>query len=114
MPRPSGEDIRDVDPGKRSPSNTVEAYVDVEHCGHTFRCLAGLRWCLVGVRGGRRVCLEDGTDREEEDAHAERGDHQGEFTTQGFNTEEDEDDGDDDLDNTWIRFSGRVCAVVQV
>ena len=103
MPCASREDIRDIDPGKRTPAHAVEAHVDVEHGSHGLGCIAGLR-CRVRVRVGAGdwwwVCLEDGANDEEEDTHAEGGDDEGKFTTQGFDTEEDEDGGGDDLDDT--------------
>jgi len=100
MSGPGGEDIGNIDPRKRSPSHRIEAHVDVQQSGHT---LTG-RWWLndraIRWRLLRRMRLENGSNNKEQCSHAKRGDLKRQFTSKGFNTEEDEDRGGYHFDYT--------------
>lgn len=65
MPRPVGEYIGAVDPRHGAPSPGVRHDVDVEEARH------GLRGFGDGTADDWRVCFEQGSDHEEEDAHPE-------------------------------------------
>lgn len=74
MPRSCRENVRHVNPWERSPPHRVKADVNVEHRSHAFGGRGG--WGRGLARQGRHdgVRLEDGTDDEKGDAHAECGD----------------------------------------
>ena len=100
MPCPGREYIGDVDPWQWSPTHGIEANVDVKHGGHSLT--GGLRANddIARASGRRRVCLQDGANDEEERAHSEGGDDEGELASEIFNTEEDEDGCGNELDHT--------------
>jgi hypothetical protein len=94
MPCPRREDIRDIDPAGRSPTEGVEQHVDVKHGCH------GSLWRANGGRTCGRVSDENGSNDVEEQSHAQSGNSQRDFATEFINTPPDEDGGRDKLEDT--------------
>ena len=65
MPRPRREDIRHINPRCRSPSERIEADINVKHSSHSLLGRSDDR------RSRRRVRFEDSTDDKEEGSHSE-------------------------------------------
>lgn len=99
MSRPRRENIRDVDPRQRSPAHRIKAHIDIQHGGHRLRS-RGRAWWRAVDSGWGRVGLQNGTNNVEEGAHAEGRDEEGSFSTERFDTKEDEDGGSNDFDDT--------------
>lgn len=88
MPCPRWKDIRNVDPWQWPPTHGVETNIDIDHRCHGPR---RRRWRTRACRGISRVCLEDGSDNEEQNTHAHSGDEQRHFTTKGVRQVEHKD-----------------------
>lgn len=101
MSCPRGEDIGAVHPRERPPAHAVEAHVYVHHRGHGLTGGGRSRnRRRIGVELRGWVRLEDGSDDEEQGAHADGRNEEGELAPEEFDEEEDEDGCGYDFDDT--------------
>jgi len=92
MPCLGGEDIGTVHPRQWSPSQRVEADVDVQHRGHRLASRGRLRSLRVW-----RERLEESTNDEEHDAHPDRRNEQRELAAQRLHGKKYEEGSSNDL-----------------